>query len=140
MQRLSKNLKVRKQERRRKELFPEVQIHHRESYVSVEEAPTSRVSFNRFPLQARSHLSSASTNLISSLPEARSTFRNFPVAHHKHGSSPATPSRLGGFTSKSIKRNRTSCRELKCSRMDFSSLALNLPISRPNSLSSQITH
>ena len=45
---LSKNIKVKKQERRREELFPEVRIHHRESYVSVEEAPTSRVSFNRF--------------------------------------------------------------------------------------------
>ena len=46
---LNKNSKVKKQERRHKDLFPEVRIHHRESYVSVEEAPTSRVSFNRFP-------------------------------------------------------------------------------------------
>ena len=53
---IEKELKCKQPKWRHKYLFPEARIHHHESYVSAEEAPTSQVSFNRFP---------RSTSLIS---------------------------------------------------------------------------
>jgi hypothetical protein len=45
----------------------------------------------------------------------KQTFTNFPTAHHHLGSSSATPSRLGGFTSKSNKCHEDCFIRLKCS-------------------------
>jgi hypothetical protein len=43
------------------------------------------------------------------------TFTKFPTAHHNLGSSRATPSRLGGFTSKSNKCHKDCFTKLKFS-------------------------
>ena len=53
--------------------------------------------------------------LASFLAEAKRTFTNFPTAHHNLGSSRATPSRLGGFTSKSNKCHKDCFTKIKCS-------------------------
>jgi hypothetical protein len=53
--------------------------------------------------------------LASFLSEAKRTFTNFPTAHHNLGSSRATPSHLGGFTSKSNKCHEDCFTKLKCS-------------------------
>jgi hypothetical protein len=53
--------------------------------------------------------------LASFLVEVKWTFTNFLTAHHKHGSSRATPSCLGGFTSKSNKYHEDCFTKLKCS-------------------------
>jgi hypothetical protein len=53
--------------------------------------------------------------LASFLAEAKRTFTNFPTAHHNLGSSRATPSRLGGFTSKSNKCHEDCFTKLKYS-------------------------
>ena len=112
-------------------MFPEVRIHHRESYVSIEEAPMSQVSFNHFPLQARSHLSLASTLDFFPYGGEIEAFTNFSRHTTTLG---ACRRRLGAQSSKSNKRDdELFSDELECSRMDFSSLALNLPISQPNS-------
>jgi hypothetical protein len=68
-------------------------------------------------LQARSLLTAFLTSLAlaSFLLEAKRTFTNFPTAHHKLGSSRATPSRLGGFTSKSNKCHKDCFTKLKYS-------------------------
>jgi hypothetical protein len=83
-------------------------------YVSVEVAwvahqePTpSRVSFNRFP---------HSTISSSFLAEVKQTFTNFFTAHHNLVSSRVTPSRLGGFTSKSNKYHEDCFTNLQCSQ------------------------
>jgi hypothetical protein len=68
-------------------------------------------------LQARS-LSTAfltSLDLASFHVKAKWTFTNFPTAHHNLGSSRVTPSRLGGFTSKSNKCHEDCFIKLKCS-------------------------
>jgi hypothetical protein len=44
------------------------------------------------------------------------TFTNFSTAHHNLGSSKATPSHLGGFTSKSNKYYENCFTKLKCSQ------------------------
>jgi hypothetical protein len=53
--------------------------------------------------------------LTSFLSEAKRTFTNFPTTHHNLGSSRVTPSRLGGFTSKSNKCHKDCFTKLKCS-------------------------
>jgi hypothetical protein len=68
-------------------------------------------------LQAR-YLSTAfltSLALTSFLSNAKRTFTNFFTAHHNLGSSRATPSHLGGFTSKSNKYHEDCYTKLKCS-------------------------
>jgi hypothetical protein len=53
--------------------------------------------------------------LASFLSEVKRTFTNFPTAHHNLGSYRATPSHLGGFTSKSNKYHEDCFTKLKCS-------------------------
>jgi hypothetical protein len=53
--------------------------------------------------------------LASFLLEVKRTFTNFSTAHHNIGSSRATPSCLGGFTSKSNKFHEDCFTKLKCS-------------------------
>jgi hypothetical protein len=95
--------------------LPKFGITTRDSYISVmeawvahQESTQSRVSFNCFP-----HFLA----LSSFLGEAKHTFTNFPIAHHNLGSSRATPSRLGGFTSKSSKCHEYYFPKLKCSSL-----------------------
>jgi hypothetical protein len=54
--------------------------------------------------------------LASFLTEVKQTFTNFPMTHHNLGSSRATPSHLGGFTSKSNKCHEDCFTKLKCSQ------------------------
>jgi hypothetical protein len=54
--------------------------------------------------------------LASFLVEAKWTFTNFSIAHHNLRSSRATPSRLGGFTSKSNKCHEDYFTKFKCSQ------------------------
>jgi hypothetical protein len=67
----------------------------------------SRVSFNCFP-----HFTSS---CFFPFREVKQIFTNFPKTHHTLGSSMVTPSRLGGFTSKSNKCNKDCFTKLKCS-------------------------
>jgi hypothetical protein len=53
--------------------------------------------------------------LSCSLSEVKGTFTNFPMAHHNLGTSRATPSHLGGFTSKSNKCHEDCFTKFKCS-------------------------
>jgi hypothetical protein len=55
--------------------------------------------------------------LASFLAEAKQTYINFFMAHHNLGSFRVTPSRLGGFTSKSNKYYEDCFTKLKCSRL-----------------------
>jgi hypothetical protein len=66
----------------------------------------SRVSFNRFP-----HFTSS----CSFLSIAKWIFTNFLKTHHTLESSRATPSHLGGFTSKSDKCHKDCFTKVKCS-------------------------
>jgi hypothetical protein len=73
------------------------------------------------PTKSQLQAGSLSTTFLTSLAlasflmEAKQTFTNFPTAHHKLGSSRVTPSRLGGFTSKSNKCYKDCFTKLKCS-------------------------
>ena len=73
------------------------------------------------PIKSQLQAGSLSTTFLTSLAlasflaEAKRTFTNFPTAHHNLGSSRATPSRLGGFTSKSNKCHEDCFTKLKCS-------------------------
>jgi hypothetical protein len=53
--------------------------------------------------------------LASFFSEAKRTFTNFPKTHHMLRSSRVTPSRLGGFTSKSNKCHKDCFTKIKCS-------------------------
>jgi hypothetical protein len=66
---------------------------------------SSRVSFNRF-----SHFTSS----YSFLSEVKQTFINFFKTYHTLESSRTTPSRLGGFTSKSNKWHKDCFTKIKC--------------------------
>jgi hypothetical protein len=68
-------------------------------------------------LQAGSLLTAFLTSLAltSFLSEVKRTIINFSTAHHNLGRSRATPSRLGGFTSKSNKYHEDCFIKLKCS-------------------------
>jgi hypothetical protein len=73
------------------------------------------------PIKSQLQAGSLSTTFLTSLAlasflaEAKRIFTNFPTAHHNLGSSRATPSRLGGFTSKSNKCHEDCFTKLKCS-------------------------
>jgi hypothetical protein len=73
------------------------------------------------PTKSQLQVGSLSTSFLTSLAldpflaEAKRTFTNFPMTHHNLGSSRATPSRLGGFTSKSNKCHEVCFTKLKCS-------------------------
>jgi hypothetical protein len=73
------------------------------------------------PTKSQLQAGSFSTTFLTSLTltffltEVKRTFTNFPMAHHNIGSSRVTPSRLGGFTSKSNKYHKDCFTNLKCS-------------------------
>jgi hypothetical protein len=92
--------------------LPKFGITTRDPYVSIEVAwvayqePTpSQVSFNHFL---------TSLALASFLAEAKQTFTDVSTMPHNLGSSRATPSHLGGFTSKSNKCHEYFFTKLKC--------------------------
>jgi hypothetical protein len=74
------------------------------------------------PTKSQLQAGSLSTTFLTPLAlsfflvEAKQTFTNFPTAHHNLGRSRATPSHLGGFTSKSNKCNEDYFTKLKCSQ------------------------
>jgi hypothetical protein len=82
--------------------------------------PTSPLRLVELPtkcqLQAGSLLTAFLTSLVLAyfLSEANWTFTKFLTAHHNLGSSKATPSRLGGFTSKCNKCHEDCFTKLKC--------------------------
>jgi hypothetical protein len=71
--------------------------------------------------QGQLQAGSLSTAFLTSLAlasfhlEAKRTFTNFLKTHHTLGSSRATPSRLGGFTSKCNKWHKDCFTKIKCS-------------------------
>jgi hypothetical protein len=85
--------------------------------------PTSLLRKLEFPTKSQLQAGSLSTafptplTLGSFLAEAKRkrTFTNFPMAHHNLGCSRATPSHLGGFTSKSNKCYEDCFTKIKCS-------------------------
>jgi hypothetical protein len=83
--------------------------------------PTSPLRLLKLPTKCQLQVGSLSTTFLTSLAlasylsEVKQTFTNFPMAHHNLGSSRATPSHLGGFTSKSNKCHKDCFTKLKCS-------------------------
>jgi hypothetical protein len=98
-------------------------------YFLVVEAPTK----GRRPQRSSLYLPPPTTKIkvrcsLQNAPTER-VIQTFPWLHHKHGSSRATPSRLGGFTSKSNKCFTKKDESFKCSRMGFDLLTPNLFLS-----------
>jgi hypothetical protein len=77
-----------------------------------------RVSFNHFPHTTKL--------LLLSFQRQSGPSQTFPRLHHMLGSSRATPSHLGGFTSKSNKCFTSAWRSSKCSRLRISAQNTNL--------------
>jgi hypothetical protein len=79
------------------------------------------------PTESLSTVFLTSLALTSFFSEAKRTFTNFSMAHYNFESSRATPSHLGGFTSKSNKCHKDCFIKLKCSSAHKEN-SLNLPL------------
>jgi hypothetical protein len=100
--------------------------------------PTSLLRYLELPTKSQLQAGYLSTTFLTSLAlpsfltEAKRTFTNFPMAHHNFGSSRATPSRLGGFTSKSNKCHKNCFTKLKFSQRGSHSTIAWFLINQPN--------